>query len=91
MKNSNFFRIYFDVNAVSEKEELLPAVKGATLGYFNGYAPLLFNNKNNHKFPSSFAGIAFDRSFFGSYSSHSSFFMCSFSFLLSFYLLLLHL
>ncbi|XP_031617991.1 pleckstrin homology domain-containing family G member 5-like isoform X2 [Contarinia nasturtii] len=33
VNHSNFFRIYFDVNAVSEKEEILPAVKGATLGH----------------------------------------------------------
>lgn len=43
MNHSNFFRIYFDVNAVNEKEELLPAVKGATLGYRNIHALLLIS------------------------------------------------
>lgn len=41
MNHSNFFRIYFDVNAVNEKEELLPAVKGASLGYYIIHALLL--------------------------------------------------
>lgn len=33
MNHRDFFRVLFDVNAISEKEELLPVVKGATLGY----------------------------------------------------------
>lgn len=43
MNHSHFFRIYFDVNAVNEKEELLPAVKGATLGYFDIHTLILTN------------------------------------------------
>ncbi|XP_055321220.1 pleckstrin homology domain-containing family G member 5 isoform X3 [Sitodiplosis mosellana] len=43
VNHSNFFRIYFDLNAVNEKEELLPAVKGATLGHVLN-EPLLRRN-----------------------------------------------